>query len=93
VESSRSLMRQLADRDQLQRFLAPFGTVAEVDETDGLRTRMQTGEIIHLRPSGNAPELRCYSEAANHERATAIVALTLERARAITSTNETEAVQ
>ena len=93
VESSRGLMRQLADRDQLQRFLAPFGTVAEVDETDGLRTRMQTGEIIHLRPSGNAPELRCYSEAANHERATAIVALTLERARAITSTNETEAVQ
>ncbi|TPK91981.1 phosphomannomutase [Mesorhizobium sp. B2-4-17] len=92
VDSSRGLMLQLADRDQLQRFLAPFGTVAEVDETDGLRARMQTGEIIHLRPSGNAPELRCYSEAANHERATAIVALTLERARAITSTNETEAV-
>jgi len=87
VESSHSLMRRLADRDALQQFLAPFGTVAEVDETDGLRMRMQTGEIIHLRPSGNAPELRCYSEAANPDRAAAIVALTLERARAITSTD------
>lgn len=87
VESSHSLMRRLADRDALQQFLAPFGTVAEVDETDGFRMRMQTGEIIHLRPSGNAPELRCYSEAANSDRAAAIVALTLERARAITSTD------
>ncbi|BAB54002.1 phosphomannomutase [Mesorhizobium japonicum] len=87
VESSHSLMRRLADRDALQQFLAPFGTVAEVDETDGFRMRMQTGEIIHLRPSGNAPELRCYSEAATPDRAAAIVALTLERARAITSTD------
>ncbi|KRB32095.1 MULTISPECIES: phosphomannomutase [Mesorhizobium] len=92
VESSSGLMLRLADREQLQRFLAPFGTVAEVDETDGLRTRMANGEIIHLRPSGNAPELRCYSEAANQDRAEAIVALTLERARAITSTDETEVV-
>ncbi|TPK69215.1 phosphomannomutase [Mesorhizobium sp. B2-4-19] len=85
VESAHSLMRRLADRDALQQFLAPFGTVAEVDETDGFRMRMQTGEVIHLRPSGNAPELRCYSEAANPDRAAAIVALTLERALAITS--------
>lgn len=92
TESSRSLMRHLASRGALQQFLAPFGTVAEVDETDGLRARMLTNEIIHLRPSGNAPELRCYSEAANHGRAAAIVALTLERARAITSTGETEVV-
>ncbi|TIV44193.1 MAG: phosphomannomutase, partial [Mesorhizobium sp.] len=62
VETSRSLMRKLADRDALQRFLAPFGTVADVDETDGLRARMTSGEIIHLRPSGNAPEFRCYAE-------------------------------
>lgn len=92
VERSRGLMRRFADPDALQQFLAPFGTVAEIDETDGLRTRMLNGEIIHLRPSGNAPELRCYSEAANHERAKAIVELTLERARAISSTNETEVV-
>ena len=82
TESSRRLMDHLASRDALQQFLAPFGTVAEVDETDGLRARTHAGEIIHLRPSGNAPELRCYSEASNESRATAIVALTLKRAQA-----------
>lgn len=85
LESSRKLMTELASPDALQQFLAPFGTVAEIDETDGLRARMDSGEIIHLRPSGNAPELRCYSEAATYDRATAIVALTLEKARAFAS--------
>ncbi|TIX95176.1 MAG: phosphomannomutase, partial [Mesorhizobium sp.] len=86
LESSRRLMTELAGPDALQQFLAPFGTVAEIDETDGLRARMDSGEIIHLRPSGNAPELRCYSEAATYDGATAIVALTLEKARAFAST-------
>jgi len=29
-------------------------------------------EVIHLRPSGNAPEMRCYSEANSAERAQSI---------------------
>jgi len=37
--------------------------VAGVDTTDGLRMTLADGRIIHLRPSGNAPELRCYAEA------------------------------
>ena len=81
VEKSRALMRKLAGRDALQEFLAPFGNVADVDETDGLRARMASGEIIHLRPSGNAPEFRCYAEAASPGRAAEIVASALERAR------------
>ena len=81
VETSRGLMRKLTDRDALQQFLAPFGTVADVDETDGLRARMTSGEIIHLRPSGNAPEFRCYAEAGSADRAAEIVASALERAR------------
>lgn len=92
LESSRKLLRRLASSDSLQQFLAPFGTVADVDETDGIRARMHTGEIIHLRPSGNAPELRCYSEAADFDRATALVAQTLEKVRAIAST-DTEVVR
>ncbi|RWD73481.1 phosphomannomutase [Mesorhizobium sp.] len=92
VETSRGLMSKLADRDALQRFLAPFGMVADVDETDGLRARMTSGEIIHLRPSGNAPEFRCYAEAASHERASEIVAMALERARVATLADKTEAV-
>lgn len=40
------------------------GPVAQVDITDGLRVTFSNGEIVHLRPSGNSPELRCYAEAA-----------------------------
>lgn len=41
----------------------------KIDTTDGLRMLLENGEIVHLRPSGNAPELRCYVEAASMERA------------------------
>ena len=37
--------------------------IAGVDTTDGLRMTLTDGRIVHLRPSGNAPELRCYAEA------------------------------
>jgi phosphomannomutase len=45
------------------------GAVASLDRTDGLRCTFTNDEVIHLRPSGNAPELRCYTEAASDERA------------------------
>lgn len=48
------------------------GSVAGFDETDGLRVMFENGEVIHLRPSGNAPELRCYTEANLAERSLAI---------------------
>ncbi|MEP0071336.1 MAG: phosphomannomutase [Marinomonas sp.] len=38
------------------------GEVVSIDETDGLRMTLNSGDIVHLRPSGNAPELRCYVE-------------------------------
>lgn len=37
--------------------------VGHIDTTDGLRLTLTNNQIIHLRPSGNAPELRCYVEA------------------------------
>jgi phosphomannomutase len=39
--------------------------VISTDETDGLRMKLSSGDIVHLRPSGNAPELRCYVETSN----------------------------
>ncbi|SDW90512.1 phosphomannomutase [Thiocapsa roseopersicina] len=50
-------------------FGAAFGPVADLDVTDGLRITFVSGEIAHLRPSGNAPELRAYTEADSPERA------------------------
>lgn len=39
--------------------------VLEVNQTDGARFILDNDVIIHLRPSGNAPELRCYVETNN----------------------------
>ncbi|EDM69040.1 phosphomannomutase [Moritella sp. PE36] len=41
--------------------------IKSVDETDGLRITLSDQRIVHLRPSGNAPELRCYVEADSYE--------------------------
>lgn len=47
-----------------QAFLATLdGQDAGVDRTDGLRMTLTDGRIVHLRPSGNAPECRFYAEA------------------------------
>ncbi|HFQ4921616.1 TPA: phosphomannomutase [Vibrio vulnificus] len=52
--------------------------VERVDTTDGLRMILKTGDVVHLRPSGNAPELRCYAESDSVEKANQIVVQTLE---------------
>jgi phosphomannomutase len=59
-------------------FGARFGPVAGLDTTDGLRIAFQSGEIAHLRPSGNAPELRAYTEADSPERAAEMNRVCLE---------------
>ncbi len=45
------------------------GVCSAIDQTDGVRMTFDSGEIVHLRPSGNAPEFRCYNEAASVDRA------------------------
>lgn len=54
-------------------FFAEMPTEAELDTTDGLRVTFEGGDIVHLRPSGNAPEFRCYAEAQSSETAQALV--------------------
>ncbi|MBN2855896.1 MAG: phosphomannomutase [Halothiobacillaceae bacterium] len=56
------------DETALAAFEAQFGGLVgakpvRVDLTDGVRITCSNDEIVHLRPSGNAPELRCYTEA------------------------------
>jgi phosphomannomutase len=51
-----------------------LGAATAVDRTDGLRVTFAGGDIVHLRPSGNAPELRCYVEAETESRAAALLA-------------------
>jgi phosphomannomutase len=50
-----------------------FGEATKIDTMDGVRIFFASGDIAHLRPSGNAPQLRIYSVAASQERADEIV--------------------
>jgi phosphomannomutase len=50
-----------------------FGNIQKIDTLDGLRVYFDSGKIIHIRPSGNAPQLRIYSNAASQVEADKIV--------------------
>ncbi|MFT7431837.1 MAG: phosphomannomutase [Colwellia sp.] len=52
--------------------------IKSVDDIDGLRITLTTNRVIHLRPSGNAPELRCYAEAETYVIARQYVNRTLK---------------
>lgn len=52
-----------------------FGPVSGIDYTDGVRVYFEGGDVAHLRPSGNADELRIYAVADSQERADRIAAL------------------
>lgn len=63
--ASAALLASLpSDHAALAALMAPSsGEIAHIDTLDGLRVTFANGDIVHLRPSGNAPELRCYAEA------------------------------
>jgi phosphomannomutase len=70
-EKSASLIKQFSQNLILAgSTLAPdAGEVIAVNGVDGLRLNFTNGDIVHLRRSGNAPELRCYTEASTELRA------------------------
>lgn len=75
VQSQKLLFEMLAGTkdENITRITDLFGNIAgtaqNIDVTDGLRITFMNEEVIHLRPSGNAPELRCYNEAKTMARA------------------------
>lgn len=71
-------------------FFAARGKETRIDLTDGLRVSFADGAIVHLRPSGNAPELRCYAEARSAAEAVALVAETLGQAARFLATDRGE---
>jgi len=70
--SARHVARLAAGEDVIVGQFPMLGPVDHMDQTDGLRITFASGEVLHLRPSGNAPELRCYTEAGSVERAQAM---------------------
>ena len=75
TELSQSLLKRFDSgdttkdlQDSEKMFSEISGQPISIDRTDGQRITFDNNEVIHLRPSGNAPELRCYNEAASPER-------------------------
>lgn len=82
VETSTALMAELrSGAGPLAAFLASIGVPQKVSDIDGLRITLEDRSVIHLRPSGNAPEMRCYVEAADEAAAVRLLAAGLQRIR------------
>ncbi|SHI07416.1 phosphomannomutase [Marivita hallyeonensis] len=78
TEASRAFITTLIDdTDARAAFFANRAAETGVDLTDGLRLSFADDTVIHLRPSGNAPEFRCYAEADSVERAETLMRETL----------------
>jgi phosphomannomutase len=76
TEKSQKIIAQLnsgnfvKDKDAIEKVFSDVsGEVAALNTTDGLRITFDNNEVVHLRPSGNAPEFRCYTEADSETRA------------------------
>jgi len=74
TDASHQLIASLIDNPEamIDMLLLNATHVLTLDQTDGLRVEFDTGDIVHLRPSGNAPELRCYAESNVHNQAAKI---------------------
>lgn len=79
-DRSKAFLAELTDDPAARAgFFDGFGAEQHSDLTDGLRLTFAGGDIIHLRPSGNAPEFRCYTEADSRERAADLLKDALSR--------------
>jgi phosphomannomutase len=74
TEKSKAFLDALStEAHERAAFFAGMPKETHVDLTDGLRVTFEGGDIVHLRPSGNAPEFRCYAESESAEAATDLV--------------------
>jgi phosphomannomutase len=74
-EVSLRIVRELSTARRLAPFFPGFGAITSIDYTDGVRITFSNGDIAHVRPSGNADELRIYAVADTRERADEIAAM------------------
>ncbi|MFZ2192866.1 MAG: phosphomannomutase [Candidatus Moraniibacteriota bacterium] len=68
TEKSLKILEKISKKDENAKKIAEkiFNLpvkISRFDFTDGARMFLANGEIIHVRPSGNSPELRVYYEA------------------------------
>jgi phosphomannomutase len=54
-----------------------FDDIARINVLDGVRVYFRNGDVAHVRPSGNAPQLRIYANSDSQARADQIVEFAL----------------
>lgn len=82
TEASKALIARLSmDAKARAAFFDAGGAEVATDTTDGLRVSFAGGCVVHLRPSGNAPECRCYTEALTQDAAGRLLARHLDKLR------------
>ena len=84
IERSAALLAELQKNEGgryplMERWFAELGAPVNVNLLDGVRMTFEHGETVHLRASGNAPELRCYVETDSGERSKQLLVSTLEK--------------
>jgi len=80
-KSIKLIRNQIAFLNLIQNLFSQNNPVIKIDRTDGLRLTFYSGDIVHIRPSGNAPELRVYSESDSQESAKMLVEKTIYQIR------------
>ena len=84
TDASAQFLRALSsDATSRAAFFETSSAEVQTDVTDGLRVTFENGDIIHLRPSGNAPEFRCYTEAATPSAAKNLLSLHLAKLQTV----------
>lgn len=69
-KDSAAFMRWLrADTAHIEAVAIRFGRLMDSADIDGVQMFFDDGSALHFRPSGNAPEMRCYAEARSFDRA------------------------
>lgn len=78
-------------RAELERYFLPssgFSAIHRMNVLDGIRIYFDNGDVAHLRPSGNADELRIYAVADRQDRANEITAAAVAEPDGILRTME-----
>tara|TARA_R110002020_G_scaffold89684_6_gene218998 strand:- start:2192 stop:3595 length:1404 start_codon:yes stop_codon:yes gene_type:complete len=81
-EKSAAFLARLGSEPDFAAALFGAHGIASMSNTDGLQFRTLSGDMVHFRASGNAPELRCYVEGSSSAIAQSLLEWAMQAAAA-----------
>lgn len=86
TENSKKLVSKFSKENSKIELEKTFGyEVESINYIDGVKVFLKNQDIFHFRPSGNAPELRCYTESDTQEKAVILNKIILDKLKSICS--------